>query len=192
MKRVTVYAASSKLVDEKYRKATQKLAEILVKNHITAVYGGGEVGLMGELANYMLAHHGKIEGVIPRFMVKVEWVHPHVKKMKIVKNMHERKKLLIRNTDAIIALPGGTGTLEELMEVISLKRLGKFTKPIIILNTDGFYNSLIDLFNKMIEENFLRKEHYKLWNIINSPEELMNAVQNSHVWNEDAIQLAQV
>ena len=192
IKRLTVYAASSKLTDEKYITDVRNLAKILIDNNITVVYGGGEVGLMGELANYMLEHKGKIEGVIPKFMVKVEWAHPKVKKMTVVKNMHERKKLLIKNADAIIALPGGTGTLEELMEVISLKRLGIFIKPIVILNTNGFYNPLIELFDKMISENFLREEHRTLWTVIDRPDDLFNAIENSQTWDKNAINLAQV
>jgi uncharacterized protein (TIGR00730 family) len=192
IKRVTIFCASSRMVDEKYYADTRQLAKILVKNEITAVYGGGAVGLMGELADTMLHAGGLVEGVIPEFMMKVEWGHKSIKKMTIVKDMHERKKLLIDNTDGVIALPGGTGTLEELMEVISLKRLGKFVKPIIILNTDGFYDTLIEFFEKMIEEKFLRAEHRAMWTVIDTPDKLMDAFRNAAGWDEDAINIAAV
>lgn len=192
IKRVTIFCASSRMVDEKYYNDTRQLANILVENGITAVYGGGDVGLMGELADTMLHAGGQVEGVIPEFMMKVEWGHKSIKKMSIVKDMHERKKLLIDKTDGVIALPGGTGTLEELMEVISLKRLGKFVKPIIILNTDGFYDTLIGFFEKMIEEKFLRAEHRTMWNVIDTPDKLMDAFRNAARWDEDAINIAAV
>lgn len=192
IRNVTVFCASSKKAADKYLKVTRELADILKDNEIGVVYGGGMVGLMGCLADRMLERGGMIRGVIPEFMVKVEWAHPLVKEMVIVKDMHERKKLLIENTDAVIALPGGTGTLEELMEVLSLKRLGKFFKPIIIINTDGFYNDLLNLFAKMVEENFLREEHLKAFQIINQPTELLEAINGSLDWDENAIHSASV
>ncbi len=192
IKRITVFCASSRMIDSKYFEAARKLADILTKNSITAVYGGGAVGLMGALADYMLDNGGSIEGVIPQFMMKVEWGHPGVKKMIITKDMHERKRYLIEDVDAVAALPGGSGTLEELLEVISLKRLGKFLKPIIIINTAGFYDPLVVLLNKMVEENFMRRDHLKMWNVINEPSQLIEAIQNSETWDENAINTAGV
>ncbi|KAB2870969.1 MAG: TIGR00730 family Rossman fold protein, partial [Bacteroidales bacterium] len=133
--KVCVYCASSNKVDEKYFKATEILAKNLAKNGITSVYGGGSNGLMGCLADTALQEGGKVIGILPHFMDKVEWGHKNLTELILVKDMHERKRLLIEGVDAVVALPGGCGTLEELMEVITLKRLGKFTKPIIILNT---------------------------------------------------------
>jgi uncharacterized protein (TIGR00730 family) len=189
---VTVFCASSRMIDSKYFEAARQLAEVLTLNNITAVYGGGAVGLMGALADYMLANRGNITGVIPQFMLKVEWGHPEVKNMIITKDMHERKQLLIDNADAVVALPGGSGTLEELLEVISLKRLGKFLKPIIIINTAGFYDPLVALLNKMVEENFMRPDHLKMWEVISHPSELIEAIHRSEAWDEDAIHTAGV
>jgi uncharacterized protein (TIGR00730 family) len=188
----TVYCASSRKLDEKYFKATRKLADVLLEKNVHAIYGGGAVGLMGALANRYIEKKGEITGVIPEFMVKIEWAHPKVDRMIIVKDMHERKKRLIENTDGIIALPGGTGTLEELSEVITLKRLGKFTKPIILLNTDGFYDPLHQFFVKMSDEHFLLKEHLKMWKLIDSPSEFWNTLKDFPSWSEDTIKLAQV
>lgn len=192
LKRITVFCASSRMVDEKYFEAARQLADVLTKNNITAVYGGGAVGLMGALADTMLSEGGNLEGVIPHFMLKVEWNHPGVKTMIVTKDMHERKELLIRDVDAVAALPGGSGTLEELMEVISLKRLGKFLRPIIIINTDGFYNALILLLNKMVKENFMRPDHLKMWKVIEHPYQLFEAIENSESWDENAIDIAGV
>ena len=192
IKRITVFCASSRMIDSKYFEAARQLAEVLTKNNITAVYGGGAVGLMGALADYMLQNGGNIAGVIPQFMMKVEWGHPGVKRMIITKDMHERKRILIDGVDAVVALPGGSGTLEELLEVISLKRLGKFIRPVIIINTAGFYDPLVVLLNKMVEENFMRLDHLKMWTVINHPSELIEAIHSSEAWDENAINTAGV
>ena len=191
-RRICIYCASSNKVAQKHFEATDILAESLVKQGITAVYGGGSAGLMGRLANTMLANGGKVVGVLPRFMEKVEWGHKGLTELILVEDMHERKKLLIQGVDAVVALPGGCGTLEELMEVITLKRLGKFTKPIIILNLDGFYNSLIDLLERMIEEKFMRPEHRGIWQVVATPEEILAAIENAPEWSEDKINIAAV
>lgn len=189
---ITIYAASSRKVDQKYFEATRSLAKVLLSKNTRIIYGGGAVGLMGAIADTYIEGRGQITGVIPEFMVKVEWAHPQVKDMVIVHDMHERKKKLIENTDAIIALPGGTGTLEELAEVITLKRLGKFNKPIILLNTDGFYNPLDAFFHKMAEENFLNKEHLKMWTLIDSPKVFWEKFMKIPNWPNDAINKAQI
>jgi len=191
-RRICIYCASSNKVAQKHFEATDVLANDLIKHNITAVYGGGSAGLMGRLANTMLAGNGKIVGVLPRFMEKVEWGHKGLTELILVEDMHERKKLLIKDADAVVALPGGCGTLEELMEVITLKRLGKFTKPIIILNLDGFYNPLVDLLDRMIDEKFMRPEHRSIWQVVNLPEEILPAIENAPQWSEDKINIAAV
>ena len=190
--KVCVFCASSAKVDKKYFEATTKLAKLLVSWGASIVYGGGSVGLMGCLADTAMDNGGNVIGILPRFMDKVEWGHKNISQMILVRDMRERKKLLIKNVDAVIALPGGCGTLEELMEVFTLKRLGKFTKPIIVLNTDGFYTHLEQLIEKMIEEQFLRHEHRDIWRLVNSPEEVIPAIKSSPSWNSSAINFAVV
>jgi len=190
--KVCVFCASSHKVDKKYFEVARNLAKVLVENKITTVYGGGAVGLMGILADTVIEKKGEIIGIIPEFMMDVEWGHKSISDLLIVKDMHERKKKLIENIDAIIVLPGGSGTLEETMEVITLKRLGKFTKPIIFVNTDGFYNHLFDFFDKMIEEKFMREEHRKMWSSVNLPEEIILAIKSAPEWDESAISIAAV
>jgi len=190
--RICVFCASSAKVDEKYFSATKQLAELLVGWGASIVYGGGSVGLMGCLADTAMANGGEVIGILPRFMDKVEWGHKNISQMILVRDMRERKKLLIKNVDAVIALPGGCGTLEELMEVFTLKRLGKFTKPIIVLNTDGFYTHLEMLIEKMIEEHFLRHEHRDIWRLVNTPEEVIPAIKSSPSWDSSAINFAVV
>lgn len=189
---ITIYCASSRRVDKKYFNATIRLAEILLERNVRIIYGGGAVGLMGVLADTYIKHNGKITGVIPEFMMKLEWAHPQVSDMHIVHDMHERKKKLIENTDAVIALPGGTGTLEELSEVITLKKLGKFQKPIMLLNTDNFYKPLHDFFIKMADENFISKEHLAMWKLFDHPDEFWNTYENFSNWSKDSINFAQV
>ncbi len=190
--KICVYCASSSKIDSKYFEASQKLAAEFAQNDITIVYGGGSYGLMGSIADTALAHGGKVIGILPHFMEKVEWGHKHLTELVIVKDMHERKKLLIQDVDAVVALPGGCGTLEELMEVITLKRLGKFTKPIIILNTDNFYHHLKLLLQKMIDERFMRKEHDTIWQFVDNPEDVIPAIKNAPHWDSNAINFAAV
>ena len=148
MNEVCVYCASSTRIDDKYIKVAEELAEELVNAGYGVVYGGGEVGLMGALANKVLALKGEIKGVIPNFMIEVEWAHKGVERMITVDTMSERKSKLIDGVFAVIALPGSTGTLDELIDVLSLKKLGLFTKPVIIVNSFGFYDSLFILLTK--------------------------------------------
>lgn len=189
---VTIFCASSKKTHEKFIQTAIDLADILIDNSIGVNYGGGAVGLMGCIADRYLERGGRIRGVIPDFMVKVEWAHPGVEDLVIVKDMHQRKKMLIENTDAVVALPGGTGTLEELMEVLALKRLGKFLKPVILLNTDGFYDELVAFFQTMVQEHFLRHEHLEAYRLVNQPHEVIPAILSSPKWDEDAIKQAPV
>ncbi len=192
MKDVCIYCASSTSIDKKYIEAAELLTEKLVKNGYGIVYGGGEVGLMGAVANKALSLNGRVTGVIPRFMVKVEWAHKGVKNMVQVETMAERKTKLVEGVSAVIALPGSTGTLDELIDILSLKKLGKFTRPVIIVNSFGFYDHLLSLFDKMIEERFMRPEHRELWTVIENPEDIIEAIDNAPKWNEDAIKIAAV
>lgn len=190
--KVCVFCASSHKVDQKYFKIAERVAHVLVDYNITTVYGGGAVGLMGRLADAAMENEGEVIGIIPSFMMDVEWGHKNITELVLVEDMHERKKKLVEDVDAVVILPGGSGTLEEAMEVITLKRLGKFTKPVIFINTDGFYDSLFQLFEKMIEERFMREEHKNIWTTILEPEDLITAINASPVWDESAINIAAV
>lgn len=192
IEKVTVFCASSKKVPVKYLNVASELGVMLAREGIEVVYGGGAIGLMGELANSVLSGQGKITGIIPEFMMEVEWGHPQIKSMIVVNDMHERKKRLIDNADAVVVLPGGTGTLEETLEVITLKRLGKFLKSIIFVNTDGFYNDLLNFFDKMVKEKFLGDNHIKIWSVIDHLGELMDAIKNAPPWDASAINNASV
>jgi len=185
-----VFCASSSKVDQEYIEAAHGLANICTTNNIHVLYGGGASGLMGALASCVLENKGKITGIIPNFMIEMKWAHAEVNEMVIVEDMRERKRRLIENVDAVVALPGGVGTLEELLEVITLKQLGLFTKPIIIINTNGFYNSLLKLFDEMVEKRFMHDENRKIWITIDHPSKLLEAYNNSELWDSEAINKA--
>ncbi|MGB3588048.1 MAG: TIGR00730 family Rossman fold protein [Tunicatimonas sp.] len=190
IKRVCVYCASSAKIDQKYFEATERLGKQLVESNVEVVYGGGAVGLMGKLADTVLEQGGEIIGIMPQFMRDVELHHKKVARFHFVGDMHERKKRFLDGVDGLIALPGGCGTLEELMEVLTLKRLGLFTKPIVILNTDGFYNPIETMLERCIDENFMAQEHRNMWVFVHEPEEILDALRNAPAWSKDAIQFA--
>jgi len=190
--RITIFCASSPSIDEKYFIAAKELATILVSAKHSIIYGGGDTGLMGAIADTVLEMGGKITGVIPGFMKEVEWMHKGVEDMIVVDSMAERKKLLIEKSDAIVVLAGGTGTLEELMEVVSLKKLGKYPNPIVILNSYGFYDLLQDFMVKMVDEKFMNPKHLDVWEMVNSPSEVLESIKNQERWGEDVINFASV
>lgn len=192
IKKVCVFCASSNKVDKKYFDVAEQTATVLTENKITTVYGGGAVGLMGKLADVAMEQGGEVIGIIPSFMMDVEWGHKNITELILVEDMHERKKKLVEDIDAIVVLPGGSGTLEEVMEVITLKRLGKFTKPILFINTDGFYDSLFQFFDKMIEEKFMREEHRAIWQSVDDPKDIIAAIKLAPAWDESMINIAAV
>ena len=191
IKKVCIYCASSNKVDKKYFEATEKLAKVLVKNNITIVYGGGGRGLMGKLADTVLREDGRIIGIMPHFMKEVEFHHKDVNEFIFTADMHERKKQFMVGVDALITLPGGCGTFEELMEAITLKRLGIFTKPIVILNLDGYYDPLFAMLEKAVKENFMSDVHRNIWTEFQNPESVLEAINGSAPWPKDALNFAQ-
>jgi uncharacterized protein (TIGR00730 family) len=176
---ICVYCASSAKIHEEYFKATERLGKELVKAQIDVVYGGGGTGLMGQLADTILQEGGNIRGIMPQFMNEVEWGHKGVSDFVYTQTMHERKAKFLEGTDAIIALPGGTGTLEELLEAITLKKLGQISKPIILLNTRGFYDGLIQFLNHCVKEDFMGDGNDDVWAVVNEPEEVIDAIRNA-------------
>lgn len=192
IKKVCVYCASSGKIDAKYFEATKTLAKALAKNNTVVVYGGGARGLMGQLADTVLEEKGRIIGIMPHFMKEVEFHHKDVNEFIFTADMHERKKQFMVGVDALITLPGGCGTLEELMEAITLKRLGIFTKPIVILNVDGYYDNLLNMLETAISEGFLGEVHRDIWTVFTDPAKVIEAIQSSAPWSSDALKFAQV
>ena len=187
LSQICVYCASSPDIAPVYFDAAERLARELAAEQITLVYGGGATGLMGQLADTMLAEGGRVVGIMPQFMNAVEWGHKGVAEFHYVADMHERKRRFLDGTDALVALPGGCGTLEELLEVITLKRLGVFGKPIVILNTNRFYDPLLQMLDRCIEERFLAEYHRQIWQVVSEPEEVLPAIRNAPAWEDGAI-----
>lgn len=183
MKTVCVYCASSTKIDQAYVEAAQRLGELLAENNMNVVNGAGKMGLMAAVSNAALDKGGKVTGVIPTFMVEQGWQHDGLTELIVVPDMHERKQTMARLSDAIIALPGGCGTLEELLEVITWKQLGLYLNPIVILNTKGYFNPLIDMLKRAADENFMRKQHMDIWAVADTPEQAIELVNTMPKWD---------
>lgn len=190
--RICVYCASSSQCDAYYFEQTKQLGALLARSDYAIVYGGGGAGLMGALADAALAAGGEVIGVLPHFMKEVEWGHNGLTSMHLVDDMHERKRTMIESSHALIALPGGCGTLEELLEAITWKRLGLHTNPIIIVNTRGFYDPLIAQLERCIDERFMLPKHRSMWTVVSSVEEVLPALQNASAWSKEAIREARL
>lgn len=174
---VTVFCGSSNKVGHIYLKAATELGEILAQNGKTIVYGGGKAGLMGKLAEGALCKGGKIIGVIPKFMQKIELGHNGITRLIEVETMHQREETMIKKGDCIVALPGGCGTIEELLQSIAWKKLKLIYAPIIILNLNKFYSPLIEQLNRAVEQNFMRVEHGQLWEVATTPLEVYDLIR---------------
>lgn len=189
---VCVFAASSSRIDKRYALAARELGELFAKSAISVIYGGGGIGLMGVLADAVIANGGIITGVMPSFMNDEGWGHPRVNEMILTSDMGERKKKMFAGSNAVVALPGGVGTLEELTEAITLKQLGLFDGPIVILNTLDFYKSLIRFFDHMVEGQFLRFEHKGIWVVADTPKEVIKALAGYTSWLDDPRRIAKI
>ena len=173
MKRICVFCGSRFGNNSVYRAAATDLGKLLAEKELALVYGGGNVGLMGEIANSVLAHGGKATGVIPQFLVEKELVHEKLSEVRIVQSMHERKALMAELADGFIAMPGGFGTLEETVEVLTWAQLGLHRKPIGLLNIEGYFNALYEFFEHMVKENFLHTEYKEMILIKDNAAEMM-------------------
>jgi uncharacterized protein (TIGR00730 family) len=189
---VCVYCASSRTAHPEYREAAYRLGETLAKQSIGIVYGGGAAGSMGALADGALSQRGRVVGILPRFMADLEWGHAGLSELLLVEDMRTRKHLMLTQSDAVIALPGGSGTLEELMEAITLKRLGLYLNPILLVNTRGFFRPLIDLLAHAVEEHFMDPRHLSMWQVVATPEEVPAALAAAPQWTDDARAFAAV
>jgi uncharacterized protein (TIGR00730 family) len=191
-KTVCVYCASSSKAEKTYIDAAYTLGKLFVEKQIRCVFGAGKTGLMGALARGVMDNNGEIIGVIPEFMIAEGWGNEDLTQLKITPTMHTRKETMAQLSDAVIAMPGGCGTLEELMEIITWKQLGLFTGTIIILNVNNYYTPLIEMLNKAIDENFMREEHKAIWQIATTPQEAIEAIQEATEWRSDARKIAAI
>ncbi|MBI4510300.1 MAG: TIGR00730 family Rossman fold protein [Deltaproteobacteria bacterium] len=176
--RLCVFCGSSSGVRPIYTQAAKSLGALLASRGIPLVYGGGKVGLMGVLADAVLAAQGRVVGVIPRFLLEREVGHGGVSELHVVGTMHDRKALMASLSSAFVALPGGLGTFEELCEVLTWSILGLHDppKPCALLNTDGYYNPLLKMFDQALAEGFLLPQHRHVVVTADSPEELLDSL----------------
>jgi len=191
-KTVCVYCASSQRCDAVYHDAARRLGGVLAEQGFTIVYGGGGLGSMGALAEGALAARGKIIGIIPRFMMELEWGDRGLTELRVVEDMRIRKHAMLTESHGVVALPGGSGTLEELFEAITLKRLGLYVHPIVLVNTRDFFTPLIHLLQHAVAERFMNEQHLNMWQVVATPDEVPAALDAAPSWSETARDFAAV
>ena len=192
VKMVTVFASSSAALKTVYYEAARRTGEILASAGKSIIYGAGGGGLMGSMADGALARQGEVFGVVPGFLQDLELTHRNLTGLKVVDDMRERKHLMLQDSDAVVTLPGGSGTYEELFEALTMKRLGQWLGPVVIVNTEGFYDGLLEFLEHSVAERFMGRSHLNMWSVVDEPEQILEAFDNAQVWNNDALQIANV
>ena len=192
VQRVTVYASSSNALAESYYDAAGRLGTVLGKAGVDIVYGGGGAGLMGAMANKALAEGAHVHGVIPGFLNTVEHGHQNLSQLEVVPDMRERKHRMLVDSDAVVSLPGGSGTFEEVFEALTLKRLGDFLGPIVLVNTNNYFDRLVNFLEHSVSERFMSELHLEMWSIVDEPEQVFEAMLCATKWSRDARKFAAV
>ncbi len=177
MQSICIFCGSSPGFDPAYVDAATTLGRLLAEEHLTLVYGGACVGLMGAVADAALAAGGKVVGVLPDFLQRKELAHPRLTELHVVASMHERKARMAELADGFIALPGGMGTLEEFCEIVTWAQLGLHQKPCGLLNAHSYYDPLLEFVSRMAEEGFIREQHTGLVLSAETPEALLEAMR---------------
>lgn len=180
---VCVYSASSTKIDPVYFDAARQLGTLLAQKHIRLINGAGNMGLMSAVSDAVLQAGGEVTGVIPHFMVEQNWHHTGLTELVEVESMHQRKKTMAELSDAVITLPGGCGTLEELLEIITWKQLGLYLNPIVILNIKGYFDPLLQMMDRAMEENFMRRQHGDIWKVAHTPQEAVELIHTTPLWD---------
>lgn len=178
MKSALIFCGANSGKSPIYTEVARHLGQALAQQHITIVYGAGKVGLMGEVAKAALAQGGEVIGVIPFFLRKKEVAHEELSKMYVVDSMHERKIKMAQLSDAVIVLPGGYGTMDELFEMLTLSQLGQGQHPIVLINTNGFFSPLLAQLDLMVEEDFLKPAHRQLTMVCDNVEEALKLLKD--------------
>ncbi len=176
---VCVFCASSANIDGRYLEAARELGKLLAQGGWRCVNGGGAVGLMGAVTDGALDAGGQVTGVIPKFMVDNGWCYDRLEDVIVTADMHQRKHMMSEMADAVIAMPGGVGTFEELLETLTWRQLGIVKTPVIILNTLGYYDPLLAMLRHAIDEGFMRPDHSRLWTVAATPAEAIASLENN-------------
>lgn len=192
VKRVTVYASSSNALAESYYDAATRLGMVLGQAGVDIVYGGGGVGLMRAMADKALGEGAHVHGVIPDFLNTVEHGHKNLSRLEVVGDMRERKHRMLVDSDAVVSLPGGSGTFEEVFEVLTLKRLGVFLGPIVLVNTNRYFDRLVDFLEHSVRERFMSEQHLEMWSVVDQPEGVFEAMHAATDWSSKAREFAAV
>ncbi len=176
-KRICVYCSSSNILDKRYLEAADSFAEAASSHNWTVICGGSRKGLMGVIIDRMIELEGDIRGVMPAFMKEVEFEHENLKDITFVESMAKRKELLREDTHAVVALPGGIGTIEEFIETYTLKRLGLYDGAVVILNLDGFFDPMLKMFEHLVNEKMLNRNWSESLIVVKSVEELSEVLE---------------
>lgn len=187
---ITVYSASSGQTPAAYVEAAEALGRLMAQKGHTAVNGAGRTGLMAAVANACMAAGGRTIGVIPQFMVDQGWAHKGMSELIVTPDMHERKQRMAALSEACIALPGGVGTLEELLEIITWKQLGIYLKPIVVLNTQGYFDALLGQLQRAVDEHLMRPEHQAIWRVAATPAEALTLCETTPAWDKSVRKFA--
>jgi uncharacterized protein (TIGR00730 family) len=178
LKRLTVFCGSGVGADPAYRQSAVMLGKAMADREIELVYGGAQIGIMGAVADAVLAAQGKVIGVIPKFLSGKEIAHAGLTEMIVVNTMHERKALMNQLCDGFITLPGGFGTMEELFEVLTWAQLGLHSKPVALLNVNGYYDQLIAMVSTMLKRDFIKQENQTMFLVSDNIEDLLEMMEN--------------
>lgn len=189
---IAVYCASSTKIHPEYVEAARALGQDLAQRGIGLINGAGHMGLMGAASDACLAAGGRVTGIIPTFMVEQGWHHTGLTRLIETRDMHERKQTIANLSDGCIAMPGGCGTLEELMEVITWKQLGLYLKPIVILNIRDYYGPLLQQLQRGIDEHFMGERHADIWRVATTPEEAIDLVLSTPLWDKSIRKFAAI
>lgn len=189
---IAVYCASSTKIHPEYFEAARVVGSELARRGVNLVNGAGNMGLMAATSDACLEAGGTVTGIIPKFMVEQGWHHEGLTELILTENMHERKQAIANMSDGCIALPGGCGTLEELLEVITWKQLGIYLNPIVILNLRGYYDHLLQQLQRGIEEHFLGERHAGIWCVATTPEEAVELVLTTPQWDASVRKFAAI
>lgn len=192
MKTIAVYAASSTQIDEPFFQAARQLGRGLAQHHLRLINGAGNMGLMQASADACLEAGGEAIGVIPTFMIEQNWHHTGMTQLIETPDMHARKHTIAEMSDGCVALPGGCGTMEELLEVITWKQLGLYLNPIVILNVNGYYDPLIEMLHRSAECNFMRKQHLDIWKVASTADEAIELLLNTPKWDSSVRRFAAI
>lgn len=191
-RKIAVYCASSTQIDDCYFRDARQLGRLMGKKGLTLVNGAGNMGLMAESANGCLEAGGKAIGIIPTFMIEEGWCHEGMTEVIETTDMHVRQAKMAELSDAGIFLPGGCGTFAELTELITWKQLGLYLKPIVLLNTAGYFDAMLQTLEQAISQNFMRPAHAEIWRVASTPEEALSLALDTPLWDVSIRRFAKI